>query len=135
MIYGLQRFRMLRRSDDFGFSMGDTDAPQPPDRQFADLLSHGPLFGIHTITWCDTATNLNRTLDRSGLREFEMRTLFQMSGADSTQLVDSPLAGRLGLRHALFYNEEDGVLEKFRPYALPNGEWLESVKARFAAKK
>ncbi len=57
-----------------------------------------------------------------------------MSAPDSTQLIDSPQAGKLGLRRALFYNEEEGVLEKFRPYALPEEEWLRLVRDRFAAR-
>jgi S-DNA-T family DNA segregation ATPase FtsK/SpoIIIE len=132
IIHGLHRYRMLRSAGDFGFSLGDDDKPPAADKIFADILRDGPPLGMHVITWCDTATNLNRTLDRGGLRDFEMRVLFQMSGADSTQLIDSPLAGRLGLRRALFYNEEDGVLEKFRPYALPNKAWLDQVQQRFA---
>ncbi|MDY7110542.1 MAG: FtsK/SpoIIIE domain-containing protein [Planctomycetota bacterium] len=134
LVYGLQRFRMLRTSDDFGFSMGDEDKPPAADRMFGDLLRDGPPLGMHTIAWCDTAVNLNRTLDRHGLREFEQRVLFQMSGADSTQLIDSPLAAKLGLRRALFFAEEEGVLEKFRPYALPADEWLEEIKQRLAAR-
>jgi S-DNA-T family DNA segregation ATPase FtsK/SpoIIIE len=134
LIYGLQRFRMLRTTDDFGFSMGDEDKPPAVDRMFADVLRDGPPLGMHTIAWCDTAVNLNRTLDRHGLREFEQRVLFQMSGADSTQLIDSPLAAKLGLRRALFFAEEEGVLEKFRPYALPADEWLEQIKQRLNAR-
>ena len=63
-----------------------------------------------------------------------MRVLFQMSGVDSTQLIDSPLAGKLGMRRAIYFNEEEGVLEKFRPYALPEDAWLESVRERLARK-
>ena len=134
VIYGLQRFRMLRAKDDFSFSSGDDDEPATPDLQFADLLRDGAPYGIHVLAWCDTLTNLNRTLDRSGLREFEMRVIFQMSGADSTHLIDSPLASNLGLRRALYHHEEEGVLEKFRPYALPDDAWLASLGERLAAK-
>jgi len=134
LIYGLQRFRMLRMTDDFGFSSLEENKPPSPDRHFADILRDGPPLGMHTITWCDTATNLQRTLDRHGLNEFEQRILFQMSSPDSTQLVDSPAAGNLGLRRALFYNEEEGVLEKFRPYGLPGEGWLETVRQRLGEK-
>jgi hypothetical protein len=125
---------MLRMAEDFGFSLDSEGKPPAPDRQFGEILRDGPPFGIHSIIWCDTATNLNRTLDRQSMREFEMRVLFQMSGVDSTQLVDSPAASRIGLRRALFYHEEHGVLEKFRPYALPEESWLKVVADRLAAK-
>ena len=64
--------------------------------------------------------NLNRTFDRNGLREFEIRVLFQMSANDSSTLIDSPAAGKLGANRALFYSEEENRIEKFRPYGLPD---------------
>ena len=63
-----------------------------------------------------------------------MRVLFQMSAADSSQLIDSPAAGRLGENRALFYSEEQGRLEKFRPYSPPDDEMLAEFKRRFDAK-
>lgn len=82
---------------------------------------------MHTLLWCDTYANLMRTVDRRLLREFDQRITFQMSAEDSTNLLDTPAAAKLGLYRALFYNEEDGRLEKFRPYGLPSTEWLETV--------
>lgn len=132
LIYGLQRFRMLRQEDDFGFTSSDPDAPARPEKQFAAILREGPHLGIHTLAWCDTVNNLNRSLDRQGLKEFEIRVLFQMGAADSSNLIDSPLASKLGLHRALFFSEEQGHLEKFRPYALPDEEWLAHLKSQFA---
>jgi DNA segregation ATPase FtsK/SpoIIIE, S-DNA-T family len=34
----------------------------------------------------------------------------------------------LGVHRALFSSEEDGRLEKFRPYGLPSDEWLAWVR-------
>jgi len=50
--------------------------------------------------------------------------LFQMSANDSASLIDSPRAGTLGLHRALYYNEQEGYTETFRPYALPTEEWI-----------
>ena len=61
------------------------------------------------------------------MREFDNRVLFQMSASDSSNLIDSPLANKLGFHRALFYSEEQGTNEKFRPYALPSPEWLDHV--------
>ncbi|MHC5028451.1 MAG: FtsK/SpoIIIE domain-containing protein, partial [Planctomycetota bacterium] len=124
---GLQRFRNLRPSDDFSFSM-DEDAAPSPDKLLKSILADGPTVGVHVIAWCDTATNVDRSLDRQAMREFDMRVVFQMSATDSTNLIDAPTANKLGLRHALFYSEEQGVLEKFRPYNLPEQEWLDEVR-------
>jgi hypothetical protein len=59
--------------------------------------------------------------------------LFQMSAADSSHLLDSPLASRLGRNRALFHTDELEQPEKFRPYGLPALGWLAEVKRRLAA--
>ena len=59
-----------------------------------------------------------------------MRVLFQMSANDSASLIDNPKASNLGLHRALYYNEQEGHLETFRPYALPTTEWLEQAEAK-----
>lgn len=131
MVLGLQRFRDLRKEDEFSFSGRDDDA-QTSAQQFTRLLREGPAHGIHSIVWCDTVTNVERSLDRNSLREFESRVLFQMSAADSTHLIDTPAAATLGRYRALLHSEESGVLEKFRPYAMPEGPWLDAASARLA---
>jgi hypothetical protein len=129
VIRDLARFRELRRNEaDFGFSMGG-EQKATPAQNFVTILKDGPTVGIHTIIWCDSLTNLQRTFDRNTLKEFELRVLFQMSGSDSSQLVDSPLASKLGPQRALFIHEETGTLEKFRPYAFPSPEWLATISA------
>ena len=51
----------------------------------------------------------------------------QMSANDSASLCDEPKASTLGLHRALFYNEQEGYLETFRPYALPEIGWIEAA--------
>jgi energy-coupling factor transporter ATP-binding protein EcfA2 len=134
-IYDVQRFRDIRKSDDdFGYSRYDEDKPAPPSKLFGDILRDGPPVGIHVIVWCDSVNNMNRTLDRQGMKEFENRILFQMSANDSSTLIDTPAASKLGENRALYYSEEENRIEKFRPYGLPELSWLESVKGRFAAR-
>lgn len=125
LLFGLQRLRDLRKADDdFGFSRRGEDKTISPAKQFQILLRDGPPLGIFTILWCDTMTNLQRSFDRQGLREFEMRVVFQMNAGDSSNLLDSPVASKLGPHRALFYTEDQGKIEKFRPYALPSLDWL-----------
>ena len=122
-IYALQRYRMLRKSeDDFSFSMsaGDEAKAPNPAKEFGEILRDGPAVGIHILTWVDTLASLERTFERSAQREFDNRVLFQMSAADSSSLIDSPAANNLGFYRALSCSEEQGVMEKFRPYALPS---------------
>jgi ABC-type multidrug transport system fused ATPase/permease subunit len=133
IIHGLQRFRMLRRAEDeFDFSSSSDEKAAKPDKLFARILREGPPLGLHTLVWCDTVASLNRTLDRQGLREFDARVLFQMSGADSSALIDAAVAGVIGQNRALFYSEEQGLIEKFRPYALPDEQWLAALAHRAA---
>jgi hypothetical protein len=134
-IYGLQRYRVLRhREDDFSFSSVDSEAPPAPDKQFGELLREGPPLGIHTLAWCDTPPALDRTLDRQARTEFGGRVLFQMSATDSSNLIDSPAANKLGFYRALLSSEELGLLEKFRPYARLDEQWLQQVKKELVNK-
>lgn len=135
-IYGLQRYRVLRKQEDsFSFSMNAGEEKPNPDRQFADLLREGAPLGMHVIVWCDTPAVVERTFDRNSLREFDNRVLFQMSASDSSNLIDSPLANKLGTNRALAYSEEQGVVEKFRPYALPGHAWLKHVQEQLGRRK
>ena len=88
--------RPAKSDDDFGDSRYDEDKPAPPSKIFGDVLRDGPPVGIHTLIWCDSVNNMNRTLDRQGMKEFENRILFQMSANDSSTLIDTPAASKLG---------------------------------------
>ena len=77
---------------------------------------------------------IERTLDRASMREFDHRVLFQMSAADSSNLIDSPLANKLGFFRALSYSEEQGVVEKFRPYALPSKDFVASIAQKLSVR-
>jgi hypothetical protein len=124
IIHGLQKFNKLRYEEDFGFSASDSAAPANPAASLNTLLTDGTRLGFHVIVTCDTYNNINRALSRKAFSEFEMRVLFQMSANDSASLIDSPKASNLGMHRALFYNEQEGYLETFRPYALPGAEWI-----------
>jgi len=134
IVRDLGRFRELRKNEgDFGFSFGGDKKASPADN-FLTLLKDGPPVGVHMVIWCDSLTNLQRTFDRNAIKEFELRVLFQMSGNDSSQLVDTPIAAKLGPQRALFIHEETGTLEKFRPYAFPTPEWLDTVCGQMRAR-
>ena len=66
------------------------------------------------------------------MRELDHRVLFQMSANDSSNLIDSPAANKLGANRALSYSEEQGVMEKFRPYGFADKAWLEEFRAKLA---
>ena len=132
VIHDLARFRGLQRSDDdFGFGRGgsfnDDEAQAATTSAAADLarlLKDGPQHGVHVLLWVDSYINLNRWLERQSLADLSYRVLFQMSATDSSNLMDSPAAAQLGPHRAMFYNEDQGTAERFRPYGLPSVEWL-----------
>jgi energy-coupling factor transporter ATP-binding protein EcfA2 len=134
IIYNLARFRELRKDDDFSFSSLDDGKAPSPAKQFNAIVREGPALGIHTLAWCDSYNNVIRFLDRQSLRDFEMRVAFQMNATDSSNLMDSPDASRLGIHVAIFYDESQGRMEKFRPYGLPTNEWLSQVKKQLSSR-
>jgi DNA segregation ATPase FtsK/SpoIIIE-like protein len=127
LIHGLQNYKKLRQEDEFSFSSSDAGSAANPAAALLSLISEGPAQGFHVIATCDTYNNVNRFLGRKTLTEFEMRVLFQMSAGDSASLIDAPDAGTLGLHRALYYNDREGYIETFRPYALPGNDWIEEV--------
>ena len=131
-IHGLHKFKKLRHEDDFNFGGGESEAS--PGAAFNEIITEGSALGIHIVATVDSFNNVNRTMSRKALSEFEMRVVFQMSANDSASLIDSPKASNLGLHRALLYNEQAGTLETFRPYATPDAAWLEHTAAQLAAR-
>ena len=131
IVFGIQRFRELRKTeDDYPFGRRGEAREVPPSERLLAILRDGPPVGIHAIVWCDSLVNLSRSFDRPALREFALRVLFQMSPTDSSSLMDSPAASRLGRNRALYLTEESDRPEKFRPYGLPEAAWLDWAIAR-----
>jgi DNA segregation ATPase FtsK/SpoIIIE, S-DNA-T family len=127
LIHGLQKFSRLRYEEEFGFSAGSAETEASPGSVLNNLVCERTRLGFHVIASCDTYNNVNRFLSRKALSEFEMRVVFQMSANDSASLIDTPKAGMLGLHRALFFNAQEGYLETFRPYALPDAQWVEEA--------
>lgn len=118
-LFDLARFRKLRRNDDdFGFGGFDKKAASPSDL-LAEILRDGPAVGVHVWIWADSMNTVSRWLSREMQQHLENRVAFPMSAADSSQLIDSPVASRLGVNRAWLYRGDRGTLDKFRPYALP----------------
>jgi S-DNA-T family DNA segregation ATPase FtsK/SpoIIIE len=137
VILGLHRARDLREDED-GLSKYLKDGKSETldaHALFLTLLREGPESGVHVIAWCDAYAGLAR-IDRRMLGEFSMRVAGPMSNEDSGRVIDDPLASKLDKPHrAVFYDEErPGQLEKFRPYGIPQTNWMNSVAARMRAR-
>lgn len=130
-VHSLHKFKKLRHEDDmdFSFSSSDDDVGPKPGAMFNTLITEGAALGLHLLTTLDSYNNVSRYLSRKALTEFEMRVVFQMSANDSASLIDAAKATDLGLHRALLYSEQQGDLETFRPYALPDQAWLHQATA------
>jgi uncharacterized protein len=133
-LHGLQRFSRLRYEEDFSFSSGSGDAEASPAATLNQLLCEGARLGLHVIAACDSYSSVTRFLSRKALSEIELRVLFQMSANDSASLIDNPKTGLLGLHRAVFFNAQEGQLETFRPYALPDPDWIDQARRQLASR-
>jgi hypothetical protein len=124
VIIGLQRSRELRKDeDDFG--------SESPADDVMKILRDGPEVGVHTLVWCDTPAGIVRTLGRKAIAEFGLRVAGVMGNDDSQTLIDDSAAAKIDRPHRmlLFDEEQPGVLEKFRPFAIPRKNWVEKLGA------
>ncbi|MDZ4656168.1 MAG: FtsK/SpoIIIE domain-containing protein [Bythopirellula sp.] len=125
VIHNLAQLRDLRLTEEeFSFSSSTNGKAPSVDKRFREILREGPAVGVYVLMWCDSHNSLMRTFDRLTLREVDYRVVLQMSLVDSTSLIDSPAAGKLGEHRAIFYRDDTGLHTKFRPYGLPSAEWL-----------
>lgn len=128
VVHELHKFPELRQPDEFALSLDSDKADTEPADLFRRLIEEGPSHGMHIICSCDAVSSLGRFLTRKLQGQFEMRVAFQMSANDSAILLDSPQANLLGLHRAIFFDAREGILETFRPYALPGEGWLENAR-------
>jgi S-DNA-T family DNA segregation ATPase FtsK/SpoIIIE len=97
------------------------------------ILRDGPYVGVHVIAWCDTAENVRRLLEPGKLRgEFGMVAAGrQPEDTLSRSLVGSGKAASVGANRMVFANSGDSLEPcVFRPYGLPEIQWLEAVVRR-----
>ncbi|MBL7065835.1 MAG: DUF87 domain-containing protein [Anaerolineae bacterium] len=129
VILGVHQARALRHEEGAFFPRYDQESLSNPAQQFASILQEGPEVDVHVLAWCDTYASLTRFLDRRAIGEFGMRVALPMSAEESSNLLDDSVAAKLGCpNRAIFYDEAQvGVLEKFRPYRVPEVTWLEKV--------
>jgi hypothetical protein len=129
-IHGLQQNKKLRFDEEASFSLDPGTSAGNPGLGLNKLITEGASQGFHVLASCDTYNNVMRMLSRKALSEFEMRVVFQMSSNDSASLIESPAANNLGLHRAILFNGQQGWMETFRPYALPDEGWLTEAEEK-----
>jgi hypothetical protein len=132
LVHGLQQNKKLRFDEEASFSLDPAASAGNPGLLFNKLITEGASRGIHVIATCDTYNTVMRMLSRKALSEFEMRVVFQMSANDSASLIEAPAANNLGLHRAILHNGQQGWMETFRPYALPDDAWLAEAVEKLA---
>ncbi len=127
LITPLERFRELRQTDSYSFSLDDAGGGAPVALQ--SLLRDGPQVAVHTILCCQSAETLTRWLPRSVHHDLELRLLGRMSATDSANLIDTPEASDLSAATMLLYDDAEGRLKKFRicdqPEASDVAAWIQ----------
>ncbi len=119
------RLRTLRREDEYGMgSFGESDLSA--DKQLEEILRDGPSHNMHVVIWAENYSTVNRWLSRTSLREVEVRLLMQMGANDSTNLIESVAASRLGEHVMLVHDEATGQSQGFRPFEFDTLEDLSS---------
>ena len=118
IVYDIARFRDLKKAeDDYGGYGGfDKEKTVNPSALWSEIVKDGPTAGVFPIVWCDGYQTAQRWLGRELLNRFEARVLFAMNANDSSNLIDSPAASKLGPNRALLSRSDLGTIEKFRPY-------------------
>ena len=123
VVAGLQRWRALRSDDVF--------QPVEARKHLIKLADEGPEVGMHLMLWVDGTANLERALGRGAFASFDWRVALRLAENESTTLVGSPAAARMADNRALLRDKADGVgiVEKFKPYPLPDLQELEDLLA------
>jgi KaiC/GvpD/RAD55 family RecA-like ATPase len=122
VIFGLQRARELRNRDAYVSVLSDSGSEPDHAKRLSKILREGPEVGVHTVIWCDTFANLDRTLDRGVLRDIALRVSGPLPAADSQQLFGEPVASSIDRPHRMvsYDDEKVGMFDLFRPFAAPS---------------
>ena len=128
IILGLQKLRNLRSE-----KMAE-DGQETLSSLLFNVCSRGPELGIFTIAQCDNLKNFERCLGRSGLDNFDLRVGLQMSADDSRALFENDKASELGSQRGFFLDiNNQNSPEKFRPYNLPQVDFLDKLINKYEA--
>jgi hypothetical protein len=133
ILHGIHRLRELQNAPpSFGSKRGGTDQKTVTE-SLGSILRDGPYVGVHVIAWCDTAENVRRFLEPGKLRgEFGVVAAGrQPDDMLSRALVGNGKAATTGANRMVLANSGGDVAPfVFRPYGLPEIQWLEVFVGR-----
>ena len=117
----LERFRDLRQTETYSFSM-DSDQGNDPSATLQSILRDGPQVGVWTIVTCGSIETTSRYMPRSAMHDLEVKVVGTMNASDSSMLIDSPEASNLSNATLLVYDDNDGSIVKFRRCDVPDDD-------------
>lgn len=98
-----------------------------------ESITHsGPGLGVHTLVWSETPDAPLHRLGSRVVNEFGVRIVMGIDADSSNALIDSPAAAELADNQALLYDEGNGRLTRFRPYAMADPEWAAGLSSAAA---
>lgn len=129
-IFGLHRVREFRQESPRSRFAASPEGERPDvSATFVRILREGAEAGIHVLAWCDTLSSLDKLGEPRLITEFGTRLVGPMSSSDSHKLLDDDAASKIERPHRMIKFDEDrvGVLETFRPFAMPSLDWLTKI--------
>jgi ABC-type multidrug transport system fused ATPase/permease subunit len=113
--FSFQRGRVFRKE---GYSMTEEG------QLLSFILKEGPDVGIFSLLQVDTMDNFSKNLDDNLLKEFSQRVASQMNPDNSVKVIGNQKAAKLGNNRAWYYDDNENILIKFKPYELPLYSWI-----------
>lgn len=117
--FSLQRGRAFRKD---GYSMSDEG------NLLAYILKEGADVGVYSMVQVDTMDNFAKNLDDNLLKEFSQRVASQMNPDNSVKVIGNQKAAKLGSNRALYYDDNENTMIKFKPYELPTFSWVAQLQ-------
>lgn len=120
-IFSFQRGRAFRKE---GYSMSEES------NLLAYILKEGPDVGVYSLIQIDTVDSFSKNLDDNLLKEFSQRITSQINPDNSVRIIGNQKAAKLGKNRAWYYDDNENLLIKFKPYELPVFSWVSNIQKK-----
>lgn len=119
IVSSLQRGRAFRKD---GYSMSEEG------KLLSYILKEGPDVGVFSLIQIDSTDNFTKNLEDSLFKEFSQRVASQMNPENSAKVLGNRKAATLGKNRAYYYDDNEIITQKFKPYELPDNSWVTQFK-------
>lgn len=110
----------------FNLIPGDNNKLQLSAKEmFQFIVKNGAKRGIHVVLWQDSYSALEQD-DNNIMSYFNLKIAFDMSPEEFSRSVGVNDTSLMSENNAIYYNKARDN-QKFRPYQMPDEEWLKSI--------